>query len=312
MERVSGTDLASRVRGGLLGLLVGDALGVPYEFSHPSHLPPPHLIDFEPPAGFPRAHAGTPPGTWSDDGAQALCLLASLLDRGRLDLEDFSARLVAWHDRGYLAVDGRTFDVGLQTRRAIDRLRAGALPHTAGPSGERDNGNGSLMRVLPLALWHRGSDADLFRDAREQSRVTHGHPRSMVACGLYCLWARRLVEGVADAFASALSLAEGLVAPSERAELALLASPADPVRGSGYVVDSLRAARHLLESPQGTYSAVVRSAVALGDDTDTTAAIAGGLAGIRSGAEAIPEAWRVGLRGRELCDPLLDALVART
>ena len=93
-----------RVRGALLGLLVGDALGVPYEFTAPEELPPMASLEMTPPSDFRRAHRSVPPGTWSDDGAQALCLLASLLDKGHLDLDDFAARLLAWYERGAFAV----------------------------------------------------------------------------------------------------------------------------------------------------------------------------------------------------------------
>ena len=146
-----------RIEGGLIGLLVGDALGVPYEFHGPNDLPALEKIEFDPPPGFHRAHAGTPPGTWSDDGAQALTLLASLLECGKLNAEDFGRKLVAWYSHGYLAVDGRVFDVGVQTDDAIGRLQRGIPALDAGGTDEYENGNGSLMRVLPLALWHTAS-----------------------------------------------------------------------------------------------------------------------------------------------------------
>lgn len=304
-------DRTSRLTGGLLGLLVGDALGVPYEFHDAASIPPLHQIEPEPPSGFPRAHRATPPGTWSDDGAQALCLLASLVEHGELVVSDFGARLLAWHDQGYCAVDARVFDVGIQTSRALARLRAGEPAESAGPSGERDNGNGSLMRVLPLALWHRGSDADLARDAMLQSRVTHGHPRSMVACAFYCLWARRLLEDSAAPFDEAAEALRATLEPAHHAELALFEERADPPRGSGYVLDSFRATRHLLEDASAPYESVFREAIALGDDTDTTAAIAGGLAGIRGGVEQIPERWMKTLRGRDIVEPLVEALTRR-
>src|SRR5213076_1772749 len=127
-------------------------------------------IEFNPPAHFARAHAGTPPGTWSDDGAQGLCLLASLLECGRFDAEDFGRRLLRWYDDGYLAVDNRVFDVGITTSRALGNLRSGAPALEAGPRSESSNGNGALMRALPLALWHQGTDAELAADAEAQSR----------------------------------------------------------------------------------------------------------------------------------------------
>jgi ADP-ribosylglycohydrolase len=305
--------LRERIEGGLLGLLVGDALGVPYEFHVPESLPPADEIEFAPPAGFDRAYPRVPPGTWSDDGAQALCLLASLLDRGGFDAEDFGQRLLRWRDEGYLAVDGDVFDVGIQTGRALRRLRAGVPAIEAGSSEERALGNGSLMRALPLALWHRGTDAELARDAALQSRVTHGHPRARLCCALYCLWARRMLEGTRDhAWRGAVDAlrARHLEGTPERAELEYHIRPDDAPEGTGrgYVVDCLRSAR--LAQGAGDYEAVVKAAVAVGNDTDTTACVAGGIAGIRDGAGAIPARWREGLRGRELVAPLLERLLA--
>jgi ADP-ribosyl-[dinitrogen reductase] hydrolase len=301
-----------RIEGGLLGLLLGDALGVPYEFHGPEQLPARELLELEPPPGFRRAHSGVAPGTWSDDGAQALCLLASLLDRDRLELGDFSDRLVRWLRDGYLAVDGHVFDVGIQTHAALTKLASGVEPERAGPSGERDNGNGALMRVLPLALWHRGSDEALIEDAMRSSLPTHGHLRSQLCCAVYCLWARRMLEGLElqPAWAAAVGMIEQVAVRDANGEDELLAldlrrEPGG--QGSGYVVDCLHSARLALQ--EDSFEGVVKAAVALGNDTDTTAAVAGGIAGIRFGTEGIPARWRSHLRGRELLDPLLDALL---
>ena len=296
----------------MLGLLIGDALGVPYEFHGPEQIPEVAQIEMEPPAGFRRAHASVLPGTWSDDGAQALCLLASLLEQARLDLVDFSARLVRWYDEGYLAVDGRVFDVGVQTGAALRRLASGTDPAQAGPDDEYDNGNGSLMRVLPLALWHRGDDEALLEDAMRSSLPTHGHLRSQLCCAIYCLWARRLLDGeeLGAAWDRAVDTLEQVARGREAwaREIGSLALRREPHgRGSGYVVDCLHSARLALQ--EHSFEAVVKAAIALGNDTDTTAAVAGGLAGIRFGASAIPERWHRALRGRELLDPLLDALL---
>jgi ADP-ribosyl-[dinitrogen reductase] hydrolase len=301
----------ARVEGALWGLLVGDALGVPYEFHAAAEIPDVEAIELDPPAGFRRAHPSVPPGTWSDDGAHALCLLASLLHCGRLDPEDLMRRLTNWFDHGYLAVGNEVFDVGIQTRRALQNFRDGRFAEDCGPHGERDNGNGSLMRVLPLALWHRGSDAALAADAALQSRLTHGHVRAQVACALYCLWARRIAEAAADPWAAAVAAARALwPGGDERAVLEEHIRPdeAPAGRGSGYVIDCLRSARLVLGA--GSYEAVVRAAIRLGDDTDTTACVAGGLAGLRDGVAAIPARWRAGLREPETFTPMLDALVS--
>jgi len=303
--------LKERIEGGLLGLLIGDALGVPYEFNQPSALPPLSNLEFIPPKGFHRSHQGVLPGTWSDDGAQALVLLASLLDCKKMDLGDFAKGLVAWYEVGYMAVDGKVFDVGIQTGSAIRNLLKGISPEKAASSDERANGNGSLMRVLPLALWHKGSDSDLVHDAHKQSLVTHGHIRSQVCCALYSLWAKRIIEGSTNAWEDAVSnLRQIYGADSDECdEMEYYIRPDDVPdgQGSGYVVDSLRSARMVMQA--GSYESVVKAAVALGRDTDTTACIAGGIAGLRDGVGAIPERWLKNLRGEEIYKPILEKLI---
>ncbi|HEU5097597.1 MAG TPA: ADP-ribosylglycohydrolase family protein [Roseiflexaceae bacterium] len=298
--------LRERLEGGLYGLLIGDALGVPYEFHRPEALPPQPEIEMTPPARFPRAHAGVAPGTWSDDGAQALALLASLLDHAALEVGDVGARLVDWYQNGYLAVDRHVFDVGIQTRDAIGRMMSGTPASQAGRTDEQANGNGSLMRVLPLALWHRGSDEALVDDAHRQSCITHGHLRSQVCCALYCLWARRVLQESAEPWADAVASLRaiyGFTSPAYAELESSIRPDAFPAgQGSGYVVDSLHSARWALNA--GNYEQVVKSAIALGHDTDTTACIAGGIAGLRDGIGAIPGRWRAQLRGQELVAPL--------
>ena len=299
-----------RIEGGIVGLLVGDALGVPYEFEKPLPL---DQIEFTPPPGHWHAWPGTPPGTWSDDGSQALCLLDSLLTCGRLDPDDLGRRLLRCHTEGFRWVDGRVFDTGNTTAEALYALRAGKPALEAGPTHEGSNGNGSLMRVLPLALWHKGTDAELIADAKTQSRVTHGHLRAQLCCSLYCIWGRRTLEGAADPWAEAVTAVREFHA-GHAAALHELDAEIWPERppggaGSGYVVDCLHSVRYAIAA--GSYETAVKTAVGLGDDTDTTACVAGGLAGVRDGVDAIPERWRRELRGGELYRPLVEALLVR-
>lgn len=303
---------SERLEGAIMGLLIGDALGVPYEFTPKHMVPAAERIEFSPPGDFERSYPNIPPGTWSDDGAQALVLLDSLLQKPALDLRHLADGLVRWHDEGFMAVDTIVFDRGGQTIRAIDALKRGVEPELAGGTGERSNGNGSLMRVLPLALLHSGSDEALVRDAFRQSSVTHRHIRSQLCCAIYCLWARRILDGRHDPWNDAIESIFQMFprGTPEHRELTEFIKPHDDsreIRGSGYVVDSLLAARWA--NTFGPYETVAKAAVSLGEDTDTTACIAGGIAGLRFGVHAIPRRWRDALRGREIYQDLVERLV---
>ncbi len=324
----------SQIRGAMLGLLVGDALGVPYEWTPPAKLPPREQLEMTPPADWLPAHF-VANGTWSDDGATALALTDSLLDCGGLNLEDLASKIADWQDDGRYAVDGRVFDIGITTSDAIGRFRLGVAAHEAGPDNEMANGNGSLMRVFPLVLWHRDDDEALARDAMAQSLVTHGHLRAQLCCALFCLWARRIGNGADSetAWSEATQTLRALLPDLCRAanpmndedeplqklmkqvaleswqnELEWHIRPADeiPGRGSGYVVDCLRSVRDALR--EDNYESAVKTAIALGHDTDTTACIAGSVAGLRDGVDTIPARWLNALRGREICDPIIEKL----
>jgi ADP-ribosyl-[dinitrogen reductase] hydrolase len=302
-----------KIEGGLIGLIVGDALGVPYEFHPAAEIPSEDEIEFEPPHSFRRAHRGVPTGTYSDDSAQALILLNTLLECGKFDVEHFAKGLTNWYETGFMAVDGQVFDVGIQTSNAISELKKGVKPISAGGVDEYSNGNGSLMRVLPLVLWHRGSDDELVEIAETQSCVTHAHLRSRICCALYCLWARNLLNETGDEWNKAVEFLRNYYKNNadKIAQLEFDIRPNDEhkVGGSGYVVDSLFSAKLVCEKE--SFEKTVKAAIKLGNDTDTTACIAGGIAGIKYGVDAIPIRWRENLRGKELYEPLLEKLKSK-
>lgn len=305
--------IEDKIAGGLYGLLTGDALGVPYEFHDSSELPSYDKIEMIPPACFQRSHAGIEPGTWSDDGAQALCLLDSLLCCGKLSLEDFALRLSSWYQEGLWAVHGIVFDVGVQTGEALHAYFMGMPPEKCGFLRPEGKGNGALMRVLPLALWHRGTDRELAMDAHRQCLITHGHICNQVCCALYCLTARFLLQesgfdtAIEQAVASLRSIYRDM--PEYEQELEWSIRPDVPWvgRGSGYVADCLRSA-FMLSAQSCSYEDMVKKAVLLGNDTDTTACVAGGLAGIRFGRSGIPERWLHMLKEKKQVDGLLQRL----
>lgn len=306
--------------GGIAGLLVGDALGVPYEFHPPENLPARELIEMTPPDGFPRAH-DVPDGHWSDDGAQALALLDSLLACGTLSLTDYADRLLRWYDEGYMAVDGHVFDCGLQTADALCRLRDGVRPTASGGRGEAHNGNGSVMRCLPLALWHTGSDEELVRYAHVQSLLTHAHPRSLVCCAYLCMVGRGYLMKQDDPWDWADRRIGAIYSGWEvEQERRVLLRELDVLRsfpknhkptGTGYCIDTIWSVHKAIQ--EATFEDVIRTAILFGNDTDTTAAIAGSLAGIRFQLIGMPQRWLRQLRGFEIAESLIfrfDAAMA--
>ena len=307
-----------RIAGGFYGLLIGDALGVPYEFYEAEKLPPYEEIEMIPPAGFRKTYQEVDAGTWSDDGAQALCLLESLLNQKGFSLEDFSDALLSWYEDGAWAVGGEVFDVGIQTAYALRGYKNELLPEECGMLNPDGKGNGALMRVLPLVLWHsvHGSTdkeqrtKELVEDAHRQCLITHGHVCNQVCCALYCLVAQELMEGLeaADAVEAAIAALRTIYQdlPEHEQELEWAIRPDQPWEGTGtgYVVDCLRSAFMILLQASG-YEDGVKRAVLLGNDTDTTACVAGGLLGIRYGVQGIPDRWMSMLREREKAEALL-------
>ena len=298
---------ATRLVGGVWGHLVGDAVGVPYEF-RPAR--PASEIDF----GATGMH-GQPPGTWSDDGALMLALLDSLLADGGFDTDDQGRRALAWWRMGAYAPGGLVFDIGNTTSAALRAIEDGTPAAAAGPTDEYDCGNGSLMRILPVALVGRGrADADLADEAMRASCVTHGHPRAQVACALYVLIAVRLLDGERDRATALADATDALRAhladdPARTAALEHLLGWKERA-GRARVWDSFWSAWDAFADTD-SYADAIRAAVAYGNDTDTTAAIAGGLAGIYWTIDGIPADWLAGMRGRDIVAPLADRLLAR-
>jgi ADP-ribosyl-[dinitrogen reductase] hydrolase len=294
--------LNDRLAGGVWGHLVGDAMGVPYEFGPPVPL---EQIRW----GQQAAQRAQPPGTWSDDGGLMLAPLDSLV-QGTFDTKDQARRALDWW-RGEAYKPGPVFDIGIATRGALERIQRGIEPEDAGAAGEHENGNGSLMRILPIALvGHQAPDAELVSQAMRASSLTHRHPRTRVACAVYVLAARSLVRGQrdrAEVLAPAFETVAATVSGAERRELDVLKN--FPGRtGSGYVVDCFWSAWEAF-SGGDSYRDVIERAIAYGHDADTTACVAGGLAGIYWGLGAIPDEWLSGMRGRDIVEPLLEKLL---
>lgn len=295
MESARGRGMErEKVMGALLGVVVGDAVGMPVQFESREKRERRPVVDLEGWGCFNMA-----PGSWTDDSSLTLCLTESLVEAG-VDPEDAARRFVSWYDHGYWTPQGFSFDIGGGTAEAMENLKRGASALESGPAHLNANGNGSLMRIMPAALYlARKPEDEMMRGIFLLSGITHGHSLSRTACYLYGVMAKELLSG-SDGMTAYRAMCgrkgelvdRGLYAQAFERVLggALNLVPRDEIRSSGYVIDSLEAALWCFLN-QADYKETILSAVNLGEDTDTIAAIAGGLAGIRYGREGIPEEW---------------------
>lgn len=302
-----------KVLGGLWGLLIGDATGVSYEFYPPNQIPPFEQIDMIAPNGFEKTYKDVPFGTYSDDGAQFLCVLESFLECNKLDIKNLGDKLVDWWTWGHLAVDNNVFDVGGQTMQSLMKYSSGTSPYESGLAIEKGQGNGSLMRVLGIPLLHDGSDEDLVEDAHTQSLITHGHVNNQICCALYSLIIRYILKG--NDFDSAYEISIKKLKQIYEHEKDYLRGlindilPEDAVKecGTGYVIDCLKSSFKVIRE-SNSYEEAIKKAIALGNDTDTTAAVTGGIAGVLYGFESIPKKWFEMLRGKDEVYKLINSI----
>ena len=288
--------LFSKVSGALFGVCVGDALGLPVQFLSRED------VRRNPVTGM-RGYGtfNLPPGTWSDDSSLTLCLAESLC--AGYNPDDIATRFRRWYQEGYWTPFGQAFDIGNSTNRAMKRLIRGSGPDSSGDTDEMSNGNGSLMRTIALAFHTASLDIEKrFRTVHEVSAITHAHPRTMMACGIYVQIAVNLLGG--SDLRQALGAAKKTVKSVYRQEPfkeelrhfsrildgdVSLIDEGD-ISSGGYAVHTLEASLWCLLN-EGSFASTVLRAVNLGEDTDTTGAVAGGLSGLYYGFESIPKEW---------------------
>lgn len=269
----------SKLHDAIMGLVVGDALGVPVEFKQRDTYQVTDMIGY--------GTYNQPPGTWSDDSSMTLATLESIGRLGKIDPTNIMGNFFRWLEHADFTPWGKVFDVGTGTQRAISRYAKGIPVSRCGGDNIRDNGNGSLMRILPLALVpHTG------RDIIDVSSLTHAHSISQNACLIYVSISDHLLAGESKEQAVAKGIQA--ITSEEYARLPEIHQcERGEIKSTGYVVDTLEAALWCFLNTDN-YRDCVLTAVNLGDDTDTVAAIAGGLAGILYGVggdAGIPEQW---------------------
>lgn len=270
----------NKLKAAIYGFAVADALGVPVEFKRRGTFLVTDMCGY-------GTH-NQPAGTWSDDTSMTLATCDSIKATGKVDCVDMLERFRKWIGEGEYTADGRVFDYGMTTANAL----ATGRPET----GINSNGNGSLMRILPLAFLPEVTTGQI----EKVSEITHGHRISKDGCVLYVEIARRLIDGE-----DIHSILETITVNEPYDRLPYIAElDEDDIHSSGYVVDTLEAALWSIVMT-GSYKEAVLKAVNLGDDTDTVGAVAGGLAGIIYGLDGIPAEWIDVLRNKAVIDDCL-------
>lgn len=313
--------MANYVLNGIMGLCVADALGVPVEFMDRNTLADNPVVGM-------RAYGtyNQPAGTWSDDTSMTLCL-ADSLSRG-LNYNDIMQNFLNWFKKGEFTPFSSAFDIGNTTMQALMRFEQGTAPLECGGNTEHDNGNGSLMRILPLLFYLQSiygrefyQKDEAFAVIHKVSALTHAHKRSQIACGIYISIAAAMLlsdMNLAGAINLGLGkameyyriqegLAEELILYKRLEDKGFAELPPENIRSGGYVVDTLEAAIWCLLNTDN-YKDCVLKAVNLGSDTDTVAAVAGGLAGLKYGYNDIPQEWVEVIIKREYIESLCTKL----
>lgn len=303
-------EILLKIKSVMIGHAVGDALGVPVEFCSRDELDTGPVDDMEGFGTYPY-----PAGCWSDDTSMSLAALDSL-SKGDIDWDEIMLNFRKWLEEDAYTPTGECFDSGRTCVKAILSYFAyGNSVQTCGQTGEHSNGNGSLMRIHPFVLFteygeYLGNWLDIIHQA---SALTHAHERSVIACGIYAILLRQLLTAPnKQSIQVALDIAKEKY--SQYAEFShyqrifesdFTQTRRSEIKSTGYVVDTLEAAVWCLLTTD-TYSECVLKAVNLGDDTDTVAAIAGGLAGALYGYDSIPEEWRNTLVRRDYIEEMCE------
>lgn len=290
--------ITKSVYGALFGLAVGDALGVPVEFQDRAT-----LKRFPVTSMRENGSHAQQAGTWSDDSSLTFCLAESLCNS--YSLENIATKFLQWKNAEIWTPYGSVFDIGIATRLAIYRISEGEKSNLCGGFEENDNGNGSLMRILPIAFYlQKETDRNIiYQTVKDVSSITHAHFRSVFACFIYIIYALELIksDNKFDAYDKTKVIINNFISLNDfnKNEIQLFDRILkfdinklieDEIYSSGYVLHSLEASLWCVLN-SNSYEETVLKAVNLGEDTDTTGAIAGGLAGLIYGYDKIPTDW---------------------
>lgn len=286
----------SKIVSGIIGHAIGDAMGVPTEFCIREKLqnhPVTKMIGY--------GQHPVPAGCFSDDTSMELALIDSYINKGKFDYDDIMTNFYYWlHDAKFTATD-KVFDAGRTCIQAIINYTKGLEPLESGLKGEDNNGNGSLMRILPVALYSyykKADEKEIIKLTNDISSLTHAHEISRLGCYIYVRYIMFLLDGYSkiEAYEKTQKLnyksysKESLEKYSRILKENIKELPLDDISSRGYVVDTLEASLWCL-MVHDNFEDTILEAINLGNDTDTVAAITGSMAGIIYGIDSIPKEW---------------------
>lgn len=287
-----------KVENGIIGFVVGDTMGVPVEFNSRGKLllnPVTEMLEY-------GTH-NMPKGCWSDDTSMTLATMDSIIKCKEINTNDMADKFIKWYRNGEYTATGIMFDIGTTTQQALVKYQRGIdIASKCGGEREYDNGNGSLMRMLPIAYYCylKGlEDTEILKIVKEVSSITHRHPISILGCYIYVRLAIELLKGkgLLQAYQEIKKLdysyfTEDTIYKYERIlnnDIGLY--NINEISSNGYIVSTLEAVIWTLINSKSFNETIIK-AINLGEDTDTVGACVGGLAGIYYGIENINQKWK--------------------
>lgn len=296
----------TKIKDGILGAAIGDAMGVPIEFRKREE-----LINNPVTSMIGGGTYNMPPGVWSDDTSLTLATMDSIIKMRRLDYKDMIDRFCLFMNKGEYTATGTVFDIGNTTKKALERyLDEGINPILCGGDKLNENGNGSLMRMLPIALYchyNNLKEDEILNVVKKASSLTHAHDVSVLGCFIYVLYIMFLLNGK-DKFASynmikcydyALYFDPDIVEYYNRLLKTNISKlRVEDLKSEGYIVYTLETVLWVILNCSSFAESIVGS-INLGGDTDTIGSIVGGIAGIIYGLEEVPNKWTMALKGKD-------------
>lgn len=288
----------------IIGHAVGDAMGFPTEFSKREELlknPVLEMID--------SPDVGQPAGSWSDDTAMEIATIDSFIHKKCFDYKDIMDRWVQWISESEYTPTGVIFDIGRTCLKAIKKYCNGTEPLRCGSTSINENGNGSLMRILPVALYaytRNLDDISIQRLTDEMSSLTHAHEVSRLGCYIYVRFIICLLKGytkeevykyIQSLDYSSYSL-DSINLYTRILNATIKDQAIDSIKSTGYIVDTLECALWIFMNAMDYKESIIAS-TNIGGDTDTIGAIVGSISGIYYGFESIPSKWLDKLQRKE-------------